>query len=30
MNEGELVQVGTPKEIYSEPENFFVAEFIGK
>ena len=30
MNEGELVQVGTPKEIYANPKNFFVAEFIGK
>tara|TARA_B100001059_G_scaffold235674_1_gene282198 strand:- start:1762 stop:2793 length:1032 start_codon:yes stop_codon:yes gene_type:complete len=30
MNEGNLIQVGSPKEIYSNPENFFVAEFIGK
>ena len=30
MNEGELIQAGTPKEIYSQPQNYFVAEFIGK
>ena len=30
MNKGQLIQVGTPKEIYSKPKNFFVAEFIGK
>jgi ABC-type Fe3+/spermidine/putrescine transport system ATPase subunit len=30
MNEGNLIQVGSPKEIYSNPENLFVAEFIGK
>ena len=30
MKSGELIQVGTPKEIYSEPNNHFVAEFIGK
>ena len=29
MNKGQLIQVGTPKEIYSKPKNFFVAEFIG-
>lgn len=29
MNEGELVQVGRPKEIYQEPKNRFVAEFMG-
>jgi len=30
MKSGELIQVGTPKEIYAEPNNHFVAEFIGK
>ncbi len=30
MKTGELIQVGTPKDIYSEPKNHFVAEFIGK
>src|SRR6202035_3040584 len=29
MNEGRVVQVGTPKEIYGQPRNNFVAEFIG-
>ena len=29
MNEGEIVQVGTPKEIYERPKTRFVAEFIG-
>ena len=30
MNEGELVQIGTPKNIYDYPKNRFVANFIGK
>lgn len=30
MNGGEIVQFGTPKEIYSSPKNIFVADFIGK
>lgn len=29
MNEGEIRQMGTPEEIYNEPENAFVADFIG-
>lgn len=29
MNEGEIQQIGTPYEIYNEPENYFVAQFIG-
>jgi len=29
MNGGELLQVGTPDEIYHHPANRFVAEFIG-
>jgi putrescine transport system ATP-binding protein len=29
MNAGEIVQVGTPKEIYEYPNSKFVAEFIG-
>jgi spermidine/putrescine transport system ATP-binding protein len=30
MNDGELQQVGTPKDIYDEPKNAFVADFIGE
>ncbi len=29
MNSGEIMQVGTPEEIYSKPQNPFVANFIG-
>lgn len=29
MNKGQLQQIGTPDEIYAEPINRFVAEFIG-
>lgn len=29
MNKGELMQVGSPKEVYSHPQNIFVADFIG-
>lgn len=29
MNMGEIMQVGTPQEIYHYPENSFVADFIG-
>jgi putrescine transport system ATP-binding protein len=29
MNHGEIVQVGTPKDIYEYPSSKFVAEFIG-
>ena len=30
MNEGEIVQSGTPVDIYDEPINYFVATFIGE
>lgn len=30
MNEGLVVQLGTPKQIYHEPNSEFVANFIGK
>jgi ABC-type sugar transport system ATPase subunit len=30
MNFGEIQQVGTPEEIYQDPENMFVAGFIGE
>ena len=30
MNDGEIQQVGKPKEIYDEPSNAFVADFIGE
>jgi len=30
MNEGRLLQVGTPEEIYEHPTNRFVADFIGQ
>ncbi|MGL6064021.1 MAG: ABC transporter ATP-binding protein [Fusobacteriaceae bacterium] len=30
MNEGKIVQVGYPEEIYNEPKDIFVADFIGK
>ncbi|WP_254272525.1 ABC transporter ATP-binding protein [Haloarcula marina] len=30
MNDGELQQVGRPLELYHEPNNLFVAEFIGE
>ena len=29
MNQGYIQQVGTPEDIYNEPENAFVADFIG-
>jgi iron(III) transport system ATP-binding protein len=29
MNEGKIVQVGTPIEIYEKPESKFIADFIG-
>jgi putrescine transport system ATP-binding protein len=29
MDRGRIVQIGTPSEIYEEPENRFVADFIG-
>ena len=30
MNDGEIQQVGKPKDIYDEPNNAFVADFIGE
>ena len=30
MNKGEILQIGTPNEIYESPENAFVADFIGE
>ena len=30
MNNGEIQQIGTPSDIYNEPENRFVADFIGE
>lgn len=30
MNHGEIQQIGTPQDIYNEPENAFVADFIGE
>jgi iron(III) transport system ATP-binding protein len=29
MNEGRIVQIGTPSEIYAKPNSHFVADFIG-
>ena len=29
MNEGEIAQIGTPREIYEEPSSLYVARFIG-
>jgi len=30
MNHGKIEQIGTPKEIYENPRNLFVADFIGQ
>ncbi|MGM9552541.1 MAG: spermidine/putrescine ABC transporter ATP-binding protein [Clostridia bacterium] len=30
MNNGEIQQIGTPEDIYNEPVNAFVADFIGE
>ena len=30
MNEGRIQQMGTPEDIYNEPKNAFVADFIGE
>ncbi|MBE6678064.1 MAG: ABC transporter ATP-binding protein [Ruminococcaceae bacterium] len=30
MNNGVIQQIGTPEDIYNEPENAFVADFIGE
>ena len=29
MNQGYIQQIGTPEDIYNEPKNAFVADFIG-
>jgi len=29
MNEGEIIQIGTPQEVYEEPATSFAAQFIG-
>ena len=29
LNQGKIMQVGSPKEVYEKPENIFVASFIG-
>ena len=29
LNEGRIIQVGTPRELYNQPTNTFVAQFIG-
>ncbi|UCF90780.1 MAG: ABC transporter ATP-binding protein [Desulfobacterales bacterium] len=29
MNQGRIIQFGTPKDVYERPENQFVAEFLG-
>lgn len=30
MNNGKIQQIGTPEDIYNEPQNAFVADFIGE
>ena len=30
MSEGKMQQIGTPEDIYNEPKNAFVADFIGE
>ena len=30
LNRGRIVQIGTPNEIYNQPENRFVADFVGE
>src|SRR5437763_13520638 len=29
MNEGHIIQIGTPRQIYETPTNQFVADFVG-
>lgn len=29
MNDGKIAQLGTPRQMYDEPQNLFVADFIG-
>ncbi|MBP5444798.1 MAG: ABC transporter ATP-binding protein [Acholeplasmatales bacterium] len=30
MNKGKIIQIGSPKELYDNPKDMFVADFIGK
>ncbi len=30
MRKGEIVQTGTPEELYDQPNSMFAANFIGK
>lgn len=30
MNKGEILQIGSPRQVYSHPQNLFVAQFIGE
>ena len=30
LNQGKIVQQGSPHDLYSDPANAFVAEFIGR
>lgn len=30
MNQGQIVQIGTPQQIYTEPADSFVADFVGE
>ncbi len=30
LNEGEILQIGSPEDIYNDPANYFVASFIGE
>ena len=30
MNEGRIIQLGTPREIYEEPQSLYVAKFVGQ
>ncbi|MEE0757931.1 ABC transporter ATP-binding protein, partial [Allofournierella sp.] len=30
MNDGDIQQIGSPEDIYNEPQNAFVADFIGE
>jgi iron(III) transport system ATP-binding protein len=30
MNEGEILQIGSPQEVYSQPKSLFVAQFVGE
>jgi iron(III) transport system ATP-binding protein len=30
MNEGSILQVGSPKDVYARPESLFVAQFVGE